>query len=107
MIYTYGIKSSRTTSKSVLKKYMLENFLDEGIILDVCPSLRKAIEKHYKTPIHRHCCREFGFILEENLVYVPSCVVSIGRQGSTQRLVLLKDILYVYNPEEESLSDFI
>ena len=107
MIYTYGIKSNRTTSKTVLKKYMLENFLDEGVILDVCPGLRKAIEKHYKTPIHRFCCREFGFILEKNLVYVPSCMVVIGKQGNPQRIILIKDNLYVYNREEESLSDFI
>lgn len=107
MIYTYGINSNRTTSIAVLKKYMLKNFLDEGVILDVCPGLRRAIEKHYKTPIHRYRCNEFGFFLDKGLVYVPSCMVSRGRQGNFQRIVLLKDTLFVYNPEEESISDFI
>lgn len=107
MIYTYGINSYRTTSKVVLKKYISDNILDEGVILDVCPGLRKAIENHFKVPIHRHSCKEFGFLYSENLVYVPSCVISIGRQDTTQRIVLIRDILYVYDKEEESLTEFI
>jgi hypothetical protein len=103
MIYTYGMKSNKTVSKTVLKKYMIDNFFDEGVILDVCPDLRKTIENHFNTPrIHRHHCKEFGFILDKGLVYVPSCMVSIGKQAP-ERVVLLKDTIYIFKNNELNL----